>query len=328
MNQQPTPQPTQPTETPPQPTQPPQPTHQFSSQDPNVKAKHRITFFTKVTTPADRAKQRQLRIAIVALSTLVLIGLTLLTLFLTIWRRPVVTPPQPPVSAEYIQSIQKHAQELVSSGSGTAVDDALEYFRSEFIKAPNDETKFAISITRAKFLSSIGNNSLALDFLDRIQESGRTNAELAELYFTYATTYQNAFDQANYQRYHDKLCNADIDSAIKILSTSMLEVFTDEPLDQALAKFQTYIDARTEDADKSALYALRAELLYQTCTFTCVNQILDDAKLADQLAPTATTALKVYQYGVWLDTVDSVKDYFYTAIDRDPEVIKKEGNQS
>ena len=95
MNQQPTPQPTQPTETPPQPTQPPQPTHQFSSQDPNVKAKHRITFFTKVTTPADRAKQRQLRIAIVALSTLVLIGLTLLTLFLTIWRRPVVTPPQP-----------------------------------------------------------------------------------------------------------------------------------------------------------------------------------------------------------------------------------------
>ena len=105
----------------------------------------------------------------------------------------------------------------------------------------------------------------------------------------------------------------------------MLEVFTDEPLDQALAKFQTYIDARTEDADKSALYALRAELLYQTCTFTCVNQILDDAKLADQLAPTATTALKVYQYGVWLDTVDSVKDYFYTAIDRDPEVIKKKG---
>lgn len=103
---------------------------------------------------------------------------------------------------------------------------------------------------------------------------------------------------------------------------SFEEIFWDsETAEEAIATFQKKIDATSDPEQKASLYAERAETLFEYFHETDLktNQIISDAKNADDIIKSSSSAYRLYSYLRNFGETEEADVYLAIYLDRSRE---------
>lgn len=150
----------------------------------------------------------------IGIIVLVAAGITVLILWLTVWR-PAATSdssgsgedPAAQVDPWHkeVVDVSDKAYELLESDSDSSYLDAMDYFDEQITAQEDFDRAFDLRIAKASFLNNNGGSQLAVDDLTQINAEQLTDEQKYELYLALSFAYYNLGDRATFEMYEAKI---------------------------------------------------------------------------------------------------------------------------